>query len=275
MPELPEVEIIRRGLAKHLPGKRIAEAEVLRPSQILRPTPEAFAREIEGKVIESVRRRGKYLLLFLSEALVLVVHLRMTGRLVYVADGEVRDPYARVVFSFADGSALVFGDVRTFGRLALLPVGDLDTLRGLHELGPEPLTPEFSVMYLQKAVARHRVPIKTFLLDQRRVAGIGNIYADEALFRAGIHPARRADTLMAAECGRLHAAVNEVIAAGIADGGTTFRDYQNAEGGKGHHQEHLAVYEREGEACPRCGTPIMKMKLGGRGTRYCPKCQKL
>lgn len=273
MPELPEVEIIRRGLERYICGEAITQVDVLLPRQIQAMSPDRFSALLRGRVIERVDRRGKYLLLQLSGRWTLVIHLRMTGRLVYEADGVVRDPYARVVFSLSSGADLVFGDVRTFGVLYLLPQEKAKALPGLASLGPEPLSAAFTPAYLHQEVKGKKAPVKSFLLQQEHVAGIGNIYADEALFVAGIHPARHVDTLSREQIDRLHDAIQSVLRDGIADGGTTFRDYKNAEGGQGHHQEHLHVYEREGLPCENCGSLIKKMKIGGRGTRYCPRCQ--
>lgn len=274
MPELPEVEIIRRGLSRHICGAVITDVDILLPRQIKAMTPENFRTNLLGRVIETVDRRGKYLLLQLKEGWTLVIHLRMTGRIVYQADGVVRDRYARVVFSLASGAALVFGDIRTFGALYLLPRDDLVHLKGFSSLGPEPLSDSFTVSYLMKRAKGRKTAIKSFLLQQENIAGIGNIYADEALFVAGLHPARRVDTLNEAEVHSLHEAIQTVLCEGIEDGGTTFRDYQNADGGQGHHQEHLHVYEREGLPCDSCGALIEKIKIGGRGTRFCPHCQR-
>ena len=274
MPELPEVEIIRRGLSRHILSETIEDVDIRLPRQIHFPSAPEFRAQIRGCTIKEVQRRGKYLLLALTRSMTLVIHLRMTGRIVYAPDGEVRDRYARVVFLLASGAVLVFGDIRTFGALYLLPRHDLYRITGLASLGPEPLSDAFTAEGLRQKAQGRRTFVKAFLLQQENIAGIGNIYADEALFVAGIHPARRVDTLTVEEWSRLHQAVRQVLWEGIADGGTTFRDYQNADGGQGHHQEHLHVYEREGTACDVCGTEIENIKLSGRGTRFCPICQK-
>lgn len=273
MPELPEVETIREYLDHVLVGQHIAETRVLLPRQIAYPAVEVFVERLQGAAIRRVLRRGKYLLLELPADLTLVVHLRMTGSLVYEQGDFVPDAHTRVVFSLSSGHALVFRDTRTFGRLYALYPQERSKAKGLVTLGPEPLTPSFTADALAERARRTTLPVKSFLLDQKCVAGLGNIYADEALFVAGLYPLRRASSLTPAEWQRLKEAVEEVLRAGIADGGTTFRDYRNGAGGQGHHQEHLWVYDREGKPCRRCGTPLEKMVVGGRGTHFCPHCQ--
>ena len=275
MPEMPEVEIIRRYLNQHLTGRQIMNLSILLPRQIKWPTPEGYRSMAIGRTIQAVERRGKYLLIELDNGNELVFHLRMTGRLVYEPDGNSHDHYARLLFSLDDGSLLVYGDTRTLGAAYALAAGERWRLHGLSEMGPEPLSEGFTAAYLAQAVQRRRTPVKTLLLNQHVIGGIGNIYADEALFLAGIHPLQPASTLSGEACQHLCVAVNQVIAAGIEDGGTTFRDYQNGEGKKGHHQEHLQVYSRKGEPCRCCGTHIEKITVGGRGTHFCPHCQEL
>ena len=273
MPEMPEVEIIRRYLDKSLTGRIIQGVDILLPRQIKWPEPETYRAMAIGRKILGVNRRGKYLLFAFDNGSELVFHLRMTGRLVYEPDGASRDRYARLIFRLDNGGALIYGDTRTLGAIYALVPGERWRIPGLDEIGPEPLAPDFSPAYLQQAVKGRRILIKSFLLNQRYIGGIGNIYADEALFWAKIHPLRPAGSLSSDECWALHQAIQAVIEAGIRDGGTTFRDYQNGEGKQGHHQEHLYVYGRKGKPCRRCGTPIVKITAGGRGTHYCPSCQ--
>lgn len=277
MPEMPEVEIIRRYLDKKLRGRRIESLDIFLPRQIKYPTVDAYKAMCTRQKIANVNRRGKYLLVELSNQVELVFHLRMTGRLVYhEREDENHDAHTRVLYHLDGGSVLVFGDTRTFGALYALQNSDERwRIHGLDTLGPEPLTEEFSAGYLWERTRHSRAPIKSFLLNQMMIAGIGNIYADEALFLAKIHPLTQANALTQAECEALHLAVDQVIADGIRDGGTTFRDYQNGEGKQGLHQEHLYVYHREGESCRRCGTKIKKIKVGGRGTHFCPHCQEM
>lgn len=275
MPELPEVEIIRRSLEKHLLGRQVLNTEVRLPRQIKWPEPDVFTAMVTGRHIVRLGRSGKYLLLFLDNGNELVFHLRMTGRLCYTEDAALSDAYARIVFHLDGGGWLVYGDPRTLGAVYALKPGEEQRVQGLAEMGPEPLTEAFSVDYLQSVLANRRTKIKSFLLNQHYIGGIGNIYADEALFLARLHPLRLAASLSREEIVRLQAAVNEVIRAGIEDGGTTFRDYRNGEGGKGSHQEKLHVYARKGEPCHSCGTPIEKITVGGRGTHFCPTCQTI
>ena len=274
MPEMPEVEIIRRYLDKQLTGQRIMGVELLLPRQIKWPEPEGYRAMAIVRTIAGMNRRGKYLLMALDNGSELVFHLRMTGRLVYEPDGVNHDSHARLLFQLDGGGLLVYGDTRTLGTLYALSPGERWRIHGLAEMGPEPLTEDFTPAYIQQTAKGRRTAVKSFLLNQKYIGGIGNIYADEALFLAGIHPLRPVGSLSAAECQRLHQSVNTVIAAGIRDGGTTFRDYKNGEGKQGSHQEQLYVYNRQGQPCRRCGTEIVKMTVGGRGTHLCPQCQR-
>lgn len=274
MPELPEIETIRHSLGKHVQGKEIARVEILLPRQIKWPEPAAFTARVLHRTITDLERAGKYLLLKLDNDIRLVFHLRMTGQLVYCeSDSQAENAHRRLVLQLNNGGALVFSDTRTFGTVYAMEPQELKLIQGLAELGPEPLTEQFSPAYLTEAAAGKKTKIKSFLLDQRKIGGLGNIYADEALFCAGINPQRQAGSLAEAEIQRLYQAVNKVIADGIKDGGTTFRDYRDGDGNRGSHQEHLFVYGRGGEPCRTCGTAIAKIKLGGRGTCFCPVCQ--
>lgn len=273
MPEMPEVEIIRRYLDKNLAGKTITAVDVLLERQLQGITAAEFSRRATGATIKSVGRVGKYLLLHLNNDYDIVFHLRMTGRLVYAADGVNDDKYARLIFSLAGGARLVYGDTRTLGVIYMTQANV--PVKGVAEMGPEPLSAAFTRDYLAGVLAKKKTRIKTLLLNQKYIGGIGNIYADEALFLAKINPFTLARDIDAVGTERLHTAINDVIAAGINDGGTTFRDYQNGEGKKGHHQEHLFVYGRTGEKCRECGAPIEKTFLGGRGTHFCPHCQPM
>ena len=274
MPEMPEVEIIRRYLDTQVAGKTIMNLDIRLPRMIKWPDVEGFRALVTGRTIKSMNRRGKYLLMELDNDSKVVFHLRMTGRLVYEPTGDTSDHHARVIFHLQDGASLVYGDTRTLGTIHGLKPQESGMLKGLAEMGPEPLSAEFTAEYLYKTAKQRKVAIKSFLLNQKYIGGIGNIYADEALFLARIHPMRPANSLTQAECSSLWESVNKVIAAGIADGGTTFRDYQNGEGGKGSHQEHLYVYGRKGEQCRNCGAVIERITVGGRGTHFCPNCQE-
>lgn len=275
MPELPEVENIRLSLLPHLAGRTITDVHVLLPRQIQLIGAEEFTRRTLHQKINTLERIGKYLLLQLANDISLVFHLRMTGQLVYITpQGEDMTHHNRLIFQLDDGGRLVFSDTRTFGTIYALRQNELNQVKGIAEMGPEPLSKAFTPGYLAEAAAGKKTRIKSFLLDQSKIGGLGNIYVDEALFLAGVQPIRLAGSLTGEEIAKLHQAINKVIADGIADGGTTFRDYRNGDGGKGSHQEKLFVYGRDGEPCRKCGTPLEKIKVGGRGTRFCPRCQK-
>ena len=270
MPEMPEVEQVRKTLAPHIIGKKILSVEVRLPRLIQQMTAEEFEKALTGCRIDQVQRRGKYLLLQ-TERGTLVVHLRMTGALI-ATEGGAEPPYAKVRFQLTGDTVLWFTDIRTFGTLYF--VQDVNSISGLAALGPEPLTQWLTAEYLQAKAARAKKPVKSFILDQTVIAGLGNIYADEALFLAGLAPLRQACELTADEVVRLIAAVNKVIAQGIKNHGTTFRDYKDGEGKKGSNQNFLNVYSRGGQPCKVCGQILNKTKVGGRGTVWCSHCQK-
>ncbi len=274
MPEMPEVEIIRRGLVDQLKNRQIIDMEVLLPRQIKWPSVENFQSMIIGRTVVDFKRKGKYLLLELDSGDLVVIHLRMTGRLCYVHQGSVRDAYTRIVFHLNNGDALTYADTRTLGTLYAIKSDEIWRISGLVNMGPEPLSASFTVAYLQDALKSGRGKIKSFLLNQKYIGGLGNIYVDECLILSKIHPQRVANTLTTAEIETLYTAINQVIADGIDDGGTTFRDYRNGNGEKGSHQENLFAYGREGLPCKFCGCIIEKIEVGGRGTHFCPRCQK-
>jgi formamidopyrimidine-DNA glycosylase len=270
VPELPEVETIRAALDPLLRGRTVVAARA-HPSPKFSGAPDAV-----GHRVAAVRRRGKYLLADLVPVdgsparRELVVHLGMTGQL--GPDLARDDPYTRAWWALDDGTHLTYRDVRRFGRIAVVEAGDHAGLPTLAALGPEPLGPDFTAVGLWRDLARRRARVKTQLLSQRVVAGVGNIYADEALWRARIHPgSRRVGRERAAA---LHAAVREVLAAGIANGGTTLRDYRTLTGEAGRNQLALACYGRAGQRCLRCGTALRWAILDARGTTWCPTCQR-
>lgn len=272
MPELPEVEIICRQLATVLPGERITGVEV-RLAKAWQD-PERLTAVLSESPVREVRRRGKYLLLATARA-TLVVHLRMTGALLYYPTAEFPDSaHVRVVLTLAGGGRLVFRDVRTFGGITLLSPASAAVWETRANLGPEPFSAAWSGEYLYNATRGRKTKLKSFLLDQSKVAGIGNIYADEALFQAGLRPRRAAERLTRPQAARLAAAVREVMAASIARGGTSFRDYRDSAGKRGEYVAELQVYGRGGKPCRRCGQILRKIRLGGRATVYCPHCQK-
>jgi len=262
MPELPEVETIRRQLAQWLPGRTITDTWS-HPSVKFTP-----ARDAEGATITEVGRRGKYLLISLADERELVIHLGMTGVLRPWDGGS--DPYVRARWHLDDDGALELRDVRRFGRIQVTPAGEYAGT--LAALGPEPLGDDFTAAGLHSALKRSTRAVKTQLLSQLPVAGIGNIYADEALWLAQVHPARR--QLTRAQSAALHDALRVVISEGIDNGGTTLRDYRTPDGGSGENQHHLNAYGQAGLPCPRCGTELRRVMLDARSTTFCPTCQR-
>jgi len=273
VPELPEVETVRARLEPALVGRRFDRVDI-RDSRVTRPVePMEVAAELEGEVVEAIERRGKYLIVRFETGRVLLIHLRMTGTLRHARDGvPEHDPHLRVVVNLDDGSDVMYRDVRRFGTWLLLEPGD-DTAYLAARLGEEPLTRSFTPAALAARFQGRRAPVKAALLDQRAAAGMGNIYADESLWRARIHPLRPAGDLDETEVKRLHKAVREALKAGIARQGTTLRDYRTPDGAPGRMQTELRVYGREDEPCRRCGSTIAKTRAAGRGTWYCPTCQ--
>jgi formamidopyrimidine-DNA glycosylase len=271
MPELPEVETVVAELRPHLVGRRILTAEVFWQRTIAAPDLPAFAARLRGTQITSLGRRGKYLLFELDSGDVLIIHLRMTGRLEIVpGDSPVRTgPHVRAWFDISGGESLVFTDARKFGRIWLAQ----EPAEVLGSLGPEPLDWQFDAARLAGRIQRRRVAVKALLLDQSVVAGIGNIYADEALFLAGIHPLRPGVSLSADEIDRLHDAIRQVLREAISQQGTTLRDYRPPYGLEGAYQHQLRVYQQTGRPCPRCGTPIERIRVTQRSTHFCPHCQ--
>jgi formamidopyrimidine-DNA glycosylase len=276
MPELPEVETTVNDLRPQLLGRQIVAAHVLWPRTVAEPDAGSLAALLPGQHILSLSRRGKYLLFALESGMTLICHLRMTGRLRVEPDGGElpRDPHTRAWFDLAgvEGQGpqrLVFSDARKFGRFWL--VSDVQGVLGA--LGPEPLAPDFTPAVLRERLQGRHVAIKALLLDQHVVAGLGNIYADEALFSAGIHPLRSATALENGEIDRLHAAIIRVLRAAVGGRGTTLRDYRPPYGDRGSFQEKLRVYQRTGQPCVCCGEPICRIRVTQRSTHFCPHCQ--
>lgn len=313
MPELPEVEIVRRRLADRLPGLLLCEVVVYDWTVSAQIEPE-LNEYLAGRTVTGLRRRGKYLLVDLSERppvgeeveasvdvgeagtataggredapaaaeqapgravhtgpSVAVIHLRMTGQLVLDGVPEARPP--RFEWRLEPATTLGFRDVRRFGRLWALAAEAEGDFFAERRMGPEPFGPDFTVAYLRGALRERRAPLKSFLLDQRRLAGVGNIYADEALFRARLHPLRMAGSVGPREAQRLHAALLETLQAGIDHEGSSIESFIDPAGQRGSFQEILNVYQRTGEPCRVCGTPIERVVVGGRGTHFCPACQ--
>ncbi|HWJ61867.1 MAG TPA: bifunctional DNA-formamidopyrimidine glycosylase/DNA-(apurinic or apyrimidinic site) lyase [Acidimicrobiales bacterium] len=265
MPELPEVETVRRGLEPVLLGRRFVDGGA-HPSAKFAPATAVIDRTVAG-----VDRRGKYLLIGLDDGRRLVIHLGMTGQFRVHEHEPDDDPHVRAWWLLDDGRTLAFRDVRRFGRIAVVGE-DVSALPTLAALGPEPFDPAFTAEGLRDAVNRSQARVKTQLLGQRVVAGVGNIYADEALWRARVHPASRRITRPAAA--RLREAIIDVLAEGIDHGGTTLRDYRTVEGGEGGNQHRLDCYGRAGLPCSRCGTILRRSVIDGRGTTHCPTCQR-
>ncbi|GFN22455.1 bifunctional DNA-formamidopyrimidine glycosylase/DNA-(apurinic or apyrimidinic site) lyase [Thermanaeromonas sp. C210] len=273
MPELPEVETIKRTLKPKVEGRVIEGVEVLNPAVVCSPSPEEFCSLLPEKRILDIGRRGKYLLWQVDGGHALVWHLGMTGRLTVSSPGVPLEPHTHVLLTLDGGLQVRYADPRRFGRCYLGPVPGVFTLAGLDRLGVEPLSPEFTPEGLKGLLAGRRRCVKEVLLDQHCLAGLGNIYCDEALFEAGIHPLRPSCTLTVGEVARLHRAIRKVLEDGICHGGTSIRDYIDGDGKRGCHQEYLAVYGRAGQPCPRCGGPVERLVVGGRGTHFCRRCQ--
>jgi formamidopyrimidine-DNA glycosylase len=295
MPELPEVETVARDLQERVAGATITGATVHWERTIRHPQPpERFAAEITGATIRRVGRRAKTVLIHLDDGRVMTVALRMTGALLVTPAGAPPDPYVRVAFDLADGRELRYRDVRKFGRIGLWPGGGLRSIgagKGARSRrvaeggpsyrigevfsghGPEPLTSSFTAARFAERLSRRSAKLKSLLLDQSFVAGVGNIYADEALWRARLHPLRTADTLDPGEVRRLHRAVRQVLRQGIANRGSSISDYVSPDGEPGDNAERLMIYQRTDQPCYRCGRPVRRIVVGQRSTHFCPRCQ--
>jgi formamidopyrimidine-DNA glycosylase len=287
MPELPEVETVARQLEPELEGRRIEALEVLDARWSRPVSPEVLGEAVSGSTIEGLGRRGKYLLLALDGARTLVMHLRMTGNLVLVEGEDQIDPsegrrlyegerstsarHLRARFALDDGREVWFTDPRRFGEAFLLQDADLE--RRFERLGVEPLSPEFTAAALGEMAAGRTAPLKSFLLDQSGVAGVGNIYADEALFRARLHPLSPAGSMKPEHLEALRDAVVAALEAGLDGGGASIEDYRDGRGEKGTMQDEFLVHTREGKPCPRCDGAIVRIVVAGRSTYFCPSCQ--
>lgn len=273
MPELPEVETIRRDLDSELTGRTILRARFSKPDIVLNMSSRSLARRLRGRRFDRVDRRGKYLLLRLDDGRVLQVQLRMSGRFAIGrrAPDEAEFRHVAARFELDDSRTLFYDDVRRLGGFQLLEAHEWAGVES--RLGPEPLEPSFTAVRLGRQLRGRRAPIKNALLDQSRVAGVGNIYASEALHRARLDPRRPAGELDRAEMARLHRAIRRVLRNAIADAGTTFRNYRAVNGQSGRFQDALRVYGREGQPCARCGTTIARLVQAGRSTFFCPGCQ--
>jgi len=301
MPELPEVEHVVRALRRVIVGRRIVSAEIKLRKLIAPSSPSFFNRKVRGSLITGVSRRGKFILIELDDdgvlrhgrtsdtqradpcqkparkqGLILAVHLRMTGKFLYLNADDVLPKHSHAIFYLDNERRLVFRDQRQFGIMRLVPRSRLNKLKGINELAPEPFDDDFSLAYLKDVLSRSRRTLKTFLLDQTKVLGLGNIYAAEALFRAGVNPFKIASQLSSRRVARLHQSIREVLSDAISDSSTSRIELEHANGfSYGEAFERFwQVYEREGEPCFKCGARIRRVTHGGRSTYWCPRCQR-
>jgi formamidopyrimidine-DNA glycosylase len=281
MPELPEVETVRRGLSPAMQGRRIERLEVNRPD-LRFPFPDRFRERVEGARIVHMGRRAKFLVTELSTKDALIMHLGMSGRFTvnnrdtadFHHDPGTNPAHDHVVFHMEGGATVTYNDPRRFGFMELWPLAELDTYPRVEHLGPEPLSNGFSSAYLNEALSEKAAPIKAALLDQAIIAGLGNIYVCEALFRSGISPRRKARSVAGKRAERLAPAINDVIAEAIAAGGSSISDFASASGELGYFQKHFHVYDREGEPCDTCGNVVQRIVQSGRSTFFCGTCQR-
>jgi formamidopyrimidine-DNA glycosylase len=276
MPELPEVEHVVRALRRAVLGRQIVATEIRLPKLISPTSPSVFYEKLKGSRISGVGRRGKFILIELDSGKVLVVHLRMTGKFLVLTPDDELPRHAHAVFYLDDERRLVFRDQRQFGVMKLVANSRLSKTKGITELAPEPFSDQFNVGYLKETLARSRRTLKTLLLDQTRVLGLGNIYAAEALFRAGINPFKTASELSTRRVGRLHQAIRDVLRAAVSGSSASRINLENPNGfsyGEAFGRT-WQVYEREGEACFKCGARIRRLTHGGRSTYWCPRCQR-
>ncbi|HEY1077173.1 MAG TPA: bifunctional DNA-formamidopyrimidine glycosylase/DNA-(apurinic or apyrimidinic site) lyase [Fontimonas sp.] len=272
MPELPEVETVRRGLLPHLSGKRIRDVTV-RDARLRWPVPANLRAKLRGRTVTAIDRRGKYLIVTLDSADRVIVHLGMSGRVLVVAADAPLRKHDHVDWLLDSGWVMRYHDPRRFGAMLLWPAGETAHVL-LDGMGPEPFTDAFNGDYLFERSRGKRVAVKNFVMDGQIVVGAGNIYATEALFRSGIRPTRAAQRLTRAECATLAANIREVLADAIVQGGTTLKDFAGADGESGYFQQKLYAYGRDGEPCLRCETPIKRLVIGQRASFYCSRCQR-
>ncbi len=272
MPELPEVEVIRRGLSPLVCEKRFARPKLISPGSVRYPDPGQFCEKLSGRKVIALSRCGKYLLIELDRGF-LVVHLRMTGRLVYLEQGKPPAEHLRVQMPYTDGSLLYFSDMRKFGGLWLLDSRAEFSRTGMHRLGPDIYEQVSQEQFVALMSKRPRARLKALLLNQHFVAGLGNIYVDESLFRSGLHPCREVGSLSPEETRVLFRSIRDVLEEAICYGGSSSRDYRDALGERGAFQEQFSVYGRKGHHCS-CGAVIERIVVAGRGTHYCPGCQR-
>ncbi len=273
MPELPEVETIARRLRRTIIGKNIA-AVTLSGFALRRPVRADLTVKLAGRSVRKVLRRGKYLLIELVPRGYWLIHLGMSGRIFYDPPAELASPHTHARVRFSDGSELHYRDHRRFGLLELYELDHPGQVPEIHALGCDPLSSGFTAERLWELLQVSRQPVKSLLLDQRRIAGLGNIYVCEALFRARLHPFRPSCSLSPSDCRRLRRSIRAVLRAALRHRGTSFSDFMDSAGQKGDHQRYLHVYQREGKRCRRCGSRIERIQRAGRSTFFCPKCQQ-
>ena len=274
MPELPEVETIVNDLRPRIEGRRFTSVSIYCPEMVHHTSVEELKRRLPGQVIKEIARRGKYLIFRLSSGAALIIHLRMTGSLLLRRKGEQRTesgPYVRAVFSLDNSTELLFTDRRKLGTISLVK----DESEEIGKLGPEPFDSSFTSKALAERLSRHKAPIKAVLCDQEIIAGIGNMYADEALFFSGIHPLKAANSLSDEEIKRLHRAIRDVLTKAIGNRGASISDYRRPTGEKGSQQDDFYAAHRGGQTCKVCATPIERIAVRNRGTYFCPKCQRV
>ena len=276
MPELPEVELVARSLERLVAGRRILSARLLRERLAPDTSPRSFARSLRGAQINSVGRRGKHILAHLDNGRVLITHLRMTGRFLYLPPAAPLPKHTHALFELDDGRRLAFTDQRHFAMMKVVPAAALHETKELRLLAPEPFSDEFTPEYLRAALARSRRTLKETLLDQKRVLGLGNIYAAEVMFLARLKPFQTAARLSGTRVPRLHKAILDVLGESLAHGSTMNVDPENIDGSYygGSYEGRWRVYDREGEPCPACRASIRRVAHAGRSTFYCPRCQR-
>lgn len=272
MPEMPEIETLARQLRKALKGKRIAEVRIS-GLPLRKPIEKTFESKLRGRTIRKILRRGKYIVVELDPKAFWLIHLGMSGRVLYCAQGGMNYRHTHAIFRFSDLTELQYRDHRRFGLLAAYEVSHPGQIPEVRLLGKDPLSSGFCGKWLWTQLQKSRAEIKSFLLDQRKLAGLGNIYACESLFFSRIHPTRRCFSLTPREAVRLANAIQKVLRAAISHNGTSFSDFTDSNGLPGDNQDYLAVFDREGEACMRCGLPIRRMRQGNRSSYYCSDCQ--
>src|SRR4030042_2631541 len=272
MPELPEVETIKRDIEKNLIGKKILDVWTDSPKQV-QPNIDGFKKETVGKKFKDVKRRAKILIFHLEDGTPIIAHLKLSGRLLYRNQTDKADAFTRIIIKLGEGKEIRFADLRRFGWIRLLK-DDANLKEFLDEFGIEPFTPDFTLENFKKIVSSKPTKIKPLIMDQKQVAGVGNIYSDESLWCAKIHPERSAKSLSSDEIKKLYDCILEALKQGIADRGTSVDQYVALQGKKGKHEQNLQIFRKNGQPCPRCGTIIKKIRVGGRGTHLCPNCQK-